>query len=98
MSNLKEIRNLGIDYCKKNLCGYTYISANNIGGFYLSATGDDHTVFMLNSNGSLHPMMTTSFAADLHKRFKKRAERDRDGKWVLDEYANSYEEDFDVEL
>lgn len=95
MPNLKETRKLGIAYCKKNGCGYTYISANNVDGFYLSATGDDHTVFMLNSNGSLHPMMVTSFAADFHKHFKKRTERDRDWKRTLAELANFYEENLE---
>lgn len=95
VANLKEIRKLGIDYCKKNLCGYTYISANNVDGFYISVTGDDHTVFMLNSNGSLHPIMGTSFAVDFHKHFKKRTERSRDGKKTLAELANFCEEDLE---
>lgn len=93
MASLKEIRKLGIDYCKKNCCGYIYVSANNIGGFYLSPTGDEHTVFLLNANGSLHPLKTTNFAYNFHKNFQKRTERKHDGKKILSDLANYFEDD-----
>lgn len=86
---LKEARKLGIDYCKNNKCNYTYISANNMGGFYLSSTGDDHTVFLVNKNGSLDTYLGTNYAANFHKEFKKKnSNRRNDNKRKLADASN----------
>ena len=69
---LNEVRKLGIEYCEKNNCNYTYISHDNPQEFYLTENEDKHTVFFINRNGSLHACRTTEYAVNFHKELKRR--------------------------
>lgn len=69
---LSDVRKLGIKYCEENNCNYTYISHNNVEGFYLVDKEDKHTVFFINKNGSLRTCRSTEYAIDFHKELKKR--------------------------
>lgn len=85
---LKEVRKLGIEYCKNNKCNYTYISANNVGGFYLSIRGDGHTVFLVNKNGSMDAYLGTKYAVDFHKEYKKKNNKRNSDKKKLADMCN----------
>ena len=69
---LKEARNLGIKYCEDNKCNYTYISHDDVEGFYLTDSESKHTVFFIGKNGSLNAYRGTGYAADFHKELQKR--------------------------
>lgn len=72
---LKEARKLAIDYCVENNCNYTYISHDDIEGFYLTGKEDKHTVFFINKNGSLNPCRNTPYAIDFHKELRRRKKK-----------------------
>ncbi len=94
---LKEARKSGIKYCEENNCSYTYISANNVGGFYLSTREDNHTVFLVNKNGSLDSYLGTKYAADFHKEYKRKenSRRNNDKKVIAEMCNYDYEVDTD---
>ncbi len=69
---LKEARNLGIKYCEENKCNYTYISYDDVEGFYLTDSEGKHTVFFIGKNGSLNACRNTEYAVNFHKELKRR--------------------------
>lgn len=69
---LKEVRKLAINYCEENKCNYTYISHDDVEGFYLTDKESQHTVFFISKNGSLNACRNTQYAVDFHKELKKR--------------------------
>lgn len=69
---LKEARNLGIKYCEENKCNYTYISHDDVEGFYLTDNEGKHTVFFIGKNGSLNACRNTEYAVNFHKELKRR--------------------------
>ena len=95
---LKDVRKLGIKYCEENNCSYTYISHNDVGGFYLTEKESNHTVFLVNRNGSLDACYNTSYAVDFHKEFEKRKNNRRnDGKRkIADIYC--FNHDYEIEM
>ena len=74
---LAEVRNLGIKYCEEHNAKFTYISHSNTEAFYLTDKEDNHTVFLVNRNGSLHPYRETSYAVDFHKELNRRKKNKR---------------------
>lgn len=86
---LSDIRKLGIKYCEENNCNYTYISHNDVEGFYLTDKEDKHTVFFINKNGSLRTCRSTEYAVDFHKELKRRKKnRKKNGKRKIADLAN----------
>ena len=92
---LKDVRKLGIEYCKKNDCNYTYISHNNTDEFYLTTNEDKHTVFFVNKNGSLNPCYSTEYSRDFHKELKRRKKdrRKTDKRKFAKECNRGYEDE-----
>lgn len=91
---LKEARSLAIKYCEENKCNYTYISHDDVEGFYLTDKENQHTVFFINKNGSLNACRTTQYAVDFHKELKKRKKsRKNNGKRVMADMLNSDDEE-----
>ena len=77
---LREARKLAIKYCEDNCCSYTYVSYNNAVEFYVTNEEDKHTVFLVNRSGSMDAYMSTRYAVDFHKGFKKKNCKRNDGK------------------
>lgn len=96
---LKEVRKLGIEYCKTNNCNYTYISHDSIDEFYLTEEETKNTVFLVKKNGGLNAYRGTSYAADFHRELKKRRSRKKrnDGKKKIAEMLNPNEPDTEEE-
>lgn len=69
---LKEARKSAIKYCAENKCNYTYISFDDLEGFYPTEKENQHTVFFVNNNGSLNACRTSPYAVDFHKELRKR--------------------------
>jgi len=91
---LAEVRNLGIKYCEENNAKFTYISHNDTEAFYLMDKEDNHTVFFVNRNGSLHPYRQTEYAANFHKELsRRRKNRNKYDKRKLAEAANRVDEE-----
>ena len=74
---LKEARISAIKYCEENNCNYTYISHDDLEGFYPTAKENHQTVFFVNKNGSLNACRATQYAIDFHKELKKRKKNKR---------------------
>ena len=91
---LKEARNLGIKYCEKNNCNYTYISHDEASDFYLTDNEGRYTVFLVNKNGSLDACRNTKYAIDFHKELEKRRKhrRKNDKRKIADFCNHEYEE------
>jgi hypothetical protein len=86
---LRDVRKLAIKYCEENNCNYTYISHDDIEEFYLTEVENQHTVFVVNKNGSLNAYRGTKYAADFHKELKKRKKnRRKNYKQKMTEAAN----------
>lgn len=86
---LKEARNLGIKYCEENKCNYTYISHDDVEGFYLTDSESKHTVFFIGKNGSLNAYRGTRYAVDFHKELQKRRKHRRNNdKRAIADVAN----------
>lgn len=93
---LKEARNLGVKYCEENKCNYTYISYDDVEGFYLTDNEGKHTVFFIGKNGSLNAYRGTRYAVDFHKELQKRRKHRRNnGKRVIADMANHVEGEAD---
>lgn len=90
---LKDVRKLGIEYCEQNNCSYVCIAYDNIKEFYLTEDKENHTVFFVNKNGSLHPCRSTDYALDFHKELKKRKRNRRksDKRKIAEECNRDYE-------
>lgn len=69
---LKEARKSAINFCEENNCNYTYVSFSDLEGFYLTSKENQHTVFLINRNGSLNAYRATQYAVDFHKELRKR--------------------------
>lgn len=97
---LKDARKLGIKYCEDNNCKYTFISHNNIDEFYLTENENNHTVFLVNRNGSLAACHTTNYAIDFHNEYKKKNNHraSADKRNVAEIYNLDYEYDYEVEM
>lgn len=74
---LKDARKLAIKYCEENNCNYTYISHDDINGFDLTNKEGNHTVFLVNRNGSLDAYYATKYACEFHKELKRRKKNRR---------------------
>lgn len=95
---LKDARKLGIKYCENNNCNYTCISYDDTNEFYLANKENNHTVFLVNRNGSLDAYRSTKYAVDFHKELKRRKNGKRkNGKKKINEMFNHEYEEVDEE-
>lgn len=95
---LKDARKAAIIYCKENDCSHTYISHNDVGGFYLTERESNHTVFFVNRNGSLDACLNTNYAIDFHKEFDRRRNvRRKNGKRKIADIYH-YNHDCEIEM
>ena len=92
---LKDARKAAIKYCKENNCNYTYLSHIDESGFYLTEKESNHTVFLVNRNGSLDACLNTNFAVNFHEELKRRKNnRRKNGKRKI---ADIHNHDYEVE-
>lgn len=95
---LKEARNIGIEYCEKNNCNYTYIAHDSTNEFYLTENENKHTVFIVKKNGGFNAYRGTSYAVEFHKELKKRRNnRKKNGKKIVAEILNGNDEVEDID-
>ena len=91
---LRDARKSAIKYCEENKCNYTYISFSDLEEFYPTSKENQHTVFLVNKNGSLNAYRTTQYAADFHKELKRRKKnRKNNSKKTIAEMLNHVDEE-----